>query len=307
MNALELLKKWANGERDFHQANLSEANLSNANLSGANFVYADLSDSVLRGATLNGAKLGRAYLNNANLVRANLSNTNLDDAHLRYANLRDANLNGANLYNADLSYADLSGADLSNVYLFGANLVNANLNNTNLCDANLNEANLSRARLNNCNLKGTDLREANLERTDLSGAKGLINAAQWLRDNFTITPEGLIVYKAFGNTPRPTPSYWKIIAGEYLEETVNPLPTCDCTCGVSFATVQWIVDEYKSEIGRGEIIVWECLIEILDIATIVVPYMTDGKARCGKLRLKRIVEPNKMLDDIGNGIPERER
>jgi 2-iminobutanoate/2-iminopropanoate deaminase len=52
MKAEELLKRYAVGERNFHEADLcwailSGANLSGANLSGANLSGADLSDANL--------------------------------------------------------------------------------------------------------------------------------------------------------------------------------------------------------------------------------------------------------------------
>ena len=43
MDADELLKRYAAGDRDFTRADLSGETLVNARLSGANFAYADLS------------------------------------------------------------------------------------------------------------------------------------------------------------------------------------------------------------------------------------------------------------------------
>jgi len=71
-SAEELLRRYAEGERDFESANLSGANLVRANLSGA--------------------KLRNAKLRGANLVRANLSDADLVGANLRKAKLCSANL-----------------------------------------------------------------------------------------------------------------------------------------------------------------------------------------------------------------------
>ena len=81
----ELLKRYANGDRDFRGANLYRANLSGANLTRANLTRANLT---------------RANLTDANLTRANLTRANLTDANLTDANLTDANLTGANMTRA---------------------------------------------------------------------------------------------------------------------------------------------------------------------------------------------------------------
>jgi len=92
MTAQELLAKYAAGERNFVEADLSEADLS-------------------------GAKLSKAILSGAYLSGANLSGVDLSGA-----DLSDADLGGANLSNANLSYVNLNGANLSDVNLSGANL-----------------------------------------------------------------------------------------------------------------------------------------------------------------------------------------
>ncbi len=92
-SAKELLERYANGERNFHHANLFAPDLVGANLSRANFFG--------------------AYLQDANFHRANLSGANLFSANLNGAIFGDANLSGANLTFANLVRADFSGADLS--------------------------------------------------------------------------------------------------------------------------------------------------------------------------------------------------
>ena len=91
----DILKEYAEGKRDFTNADLSRANLSRANLHGAN----------LGGANLRDASLSCANLRDASLSGANLSNANLSDANLFNADLCDADLRGAYLSGADLSRA----------------------------------------------------------------------------------------------------------------------------------------------------------------------------------------------------------
>ena len=170
-------------------------------------------------------------------------------ANLRSANLRSADLSGANLRSADLSGADLSGANLSG--------------------ANLRSADLSGA-----NLSGADLRSANL-----SGSEGLLSPREFMDANFQKDESGYIVFKGIGNTAYSLPDRWKIAPGEYLTEVVNTNRGDDCGCGVNFGTREWIENNYQRST------LWECRIKFEDACTIIVPFITTGKARCERLLL----------------------
>jgi len=215
---------------------------------------------------------------------ANLSRANLSDADLSRADLSGANLSGANLSYADLSGANLIRADLSGANLSGANLSRADLSGANLSGANLSGANLSRADLSGANLSDANLSDADLSRADLSRVKNLLNPVVWLAENFTADELGYIVYKAIGDTSYDPPARWKIEAGALLEEVPNPLPTVECGCGVNFATLKWVKENHS----RSKI--WRCRIRWLDLPGIVVPFNTDGKARCSRLELLEIVK-----------------
>jgi hypothetical protein len=205
-------------------------------------------------ADLRGADLQDAELQNADLHLADLQGT-----HLRHANLQGANLHLTNLHGADLHGADLQGADLQ-----GANLQ----------DADLQGANLRGAQLRGANLRDTQLRGANL-----SSCKGLLNAAEWIRSNFVVERDYIIVYKRIGQTTYPTPLNWSIEENSVLTEVVHPDRTLDCACGINFGTLKWCSDNYTAAQ------LWACKIEFFDLADVVVPYNTDGKARCGRLTL----------------------
>ena len=203
---------------------------------------------------------------------------------LRGANLREADLSGANLSGANLSEANLRGANLSWANLREADLRGANLSWANLREADLRGANLSWADLSEVNLSGADLSEADLRWADLSETVGLLDAAAWLRANFETDAEGVVVYKRIGGTEYPTPASWLIEPGAYLTEVVNPSRTVECASGVNFGTRAWCAEHYI------DAALWRCRIEWLDLAGVVVPYHTDGKARCARLRLLEIVE-----------------
>ncbi|NEQ66150.1 MAG: pentapeptide repeat-containing protein [Symploca sp. SIO2D2] len=155
MNAGELLRRYAAGERDFSKANLGEVNLIEADLRGANLIEADLSGAYLSEANLRGADFRGAYLSGANLRGADLSGADLRGTDLSVASLRGANF----------SYADLSRADLSVASLRGANFSYADLSYAKFSYAKFSYAKFSYADLSRVQLLG-----AILERATLTGA-----------------------------------------------------------------------------------------------------------------------------------------
>jgi hypothetical protein len=203
----------------------------------------------------------------ADLSGANLSGDDLRGADLRGANLSEAYLSGANLKKANLSGADLSGADLSE----------ANLSGANLSEADLRKANLRGADLSGANLSGADLSGA-----DLSGAKNIFSVSTWFNENFkkSSNNDGYEVYKAIGNTSYKKPNHWIISEDSFISDNVNPVATVECGCGVNFGTLKFIKENYPN---ANE--VWKCLLLYEDMPSLVVPWNTDGKCRCERLKL----------------------
>ena len=267
---------------DLSSTYLSSANLSYATLRGANLSYATLRDANLSSADLSYADLSYANLSSADLSGVNLSSATLSSANLRGANLSSADLSSTYLSSANLGGVNLRGANLSSAYLRDSNLSSANLRDANLSSADLSYADLSYATLSSANLSSADLSGVNLSSADLSGVKNLLNPCKWLSDNFEHDDLGYIVYKAFSNTTYDAPKRWKISAGEFIEEVVNPCATTECGCGVNFATLKWVKQNHeKSRI-------WRCRIRWMDLPGVAVYYGTDGKARCSKLELLEI-------------------
>lgn len=194
-------------------------------------------------------------------------------------------LNNESGERADLSGAYLRYANLSGAYLGGANLRYANLKGANLRYANLSRAALSGADLSGADLSGADLSRADLSGADLSGAKGLLDAAEWIQESFESTTEGVVVYKAFGDIFYCAPERWEISEGTYITEVCNPCRTDDCGCGVNFGTLEWIHSNIDNPTP-----IWKCLIKWIDLVSVVVPYNTDGKARCERLELLERIE-----------------
>ena len=148
-----------------------------------------------------------------------------------------------------------------------------------LSNANLNDANLSNANLSGVNLSGADLRCVNLSGANLSGAKNLLNPIKWMSDNFEHDDLGFIAYKGFGNTEYKSLDHWTIEPNAFIEEVANLNPTTLCGCGINFATIAWIKSNYADSV------IWRCRIRWMDCVGVVVPYNTDGKARCSRLEL----------------------
>ena len=104
-----------------------------------------------------------------------------------------------------------------------------------------------------------------------------------MQENFEQTDKGFIVYKVFGHS-YISPSAWKIEEGAIITEIVNNNPSCECACGVNFGSKDWI----KTNVNC-EKVVWKCLLAWESLATLCVPYSTDGKARCGQLLLMKVI------------------
>lgn len=151
-------------------ANLSWADLQKANLSDAVLHKANLKEANLKGACLQWADLSEANLQGATVIKGNLSFANLRDACLRLAKFQDANLDKANLNGVDLRVAMLQDADLSDSDIQRGKLQEANLTRANLTGANLEGANLQGATLEQANLMGANLTRANLQQAALHRA-----------------------------------------------------------------------------------------------------------------------------------------
>ena len=143
--------------------------------------------------------------------------------------------------------------------------------------ADLSGADLRYANLSEADLSGADLRYANL-----SGAKELLSAIDYLKERFEFTSDGIIAYKTFNGSCNP-PKKWVIQSGSIITENVNPNRTNLCGCGINVAPLDWVRSHYNGDI-------WKVLIRWEWLAGVIVPYNTDGKIRCERVELVKIVE-----------------
>ena len=173
-------------------------------------------------------------------------------------------------FDREIVIAILQSAEKGSVFEY--DLSGANLSGAYLSRADLRGANLRRADLSGANLSGADLSGA-----DLSGANGLMSSIAYIDAHFERVEKGFIVYKTFGGQYAP-PSKWTIAPESIIEENVNPCRTDDCGCGINVAPLELVKKNYRGDI-------WKCLIEWAWLPGVVVPYGTDGKIRCERVRL----------------------
>lgn len=131
-------------------------------------------------------------------------------------------------------------------------------------------------------LSGADLNMANLSRANLSGAKGLLDTVNFMESYFERVDLGYIVYKTFGGSYEP-PTEWKIKPESIITETVNFDRCTECGSGINVAPLEWVKHEYPNKQ------IWKCLIEWPWLVGVCVPYNTDGKIRCSRVRLLEVV------------------
>jgi len=140
----------------------------------------------------------------------------------------------------------------------------------------------------NIDFTGSDLSDiyisdCNTSSMNLSQTTGIKKPKEFMNENFEKDEKGWIVYKGFGYEYPPNPN-WVIQPGSYIEETVNPDRSNTCGCGINFATIKWIDENYR----HAQI--WKCRVEFEDACGIIVPYETSGKARCDRLQIIEMID-----------------
>ena len=251
------------------------------------------SASLIEDAVRMGDDLSRIEVVSENLEGLNLSSAQFRGAHftevkfaetkLCWAKLDNAVFEGCNFTDTDMDYMCARGVKFSHSWMTHTSLVDANLTGAKFEDVNMTYANLRRATMTNARLNDVRLEQTDMREVDLSGVQGLLSASDWMRDNFHKIDEGYIVYKVFGSVYNPSKS-WKIEEGSVIEEVVNSHRCIECGCGINFGTLEFVREM------RQDLPIWECLLSWEDLADLVVPYTTTGKARCGKLTVLRDID-----------------
>lgn len=235
----------------------------------------------------------KADLSHMDLRGLNFISQRLIEIDMVGSCLVDALMCNTVLYNVDLSYSDLSNADLHY-----SSLECVVLNHANLTKANLRSSYFDNVDLEDADLYNADLTLMSVYNCDITKAKGLPTQEEILDRLFEKTNEGYIVYKTFGLMYK-SPEYWKIKEGSIIEEELDGDRTKSCSYGINIAIKEWVL----RVITQNQVLkfkgnsaypchrpIWKCLISFDDLDKICVPYSTDGKIRCGRLKLLETVK-----------------
>lgn len=232
----------------FEQIDFSGANFSSCRFTGCSFTKCSLSKVNLYSAVIDHVDCTDTNFYAADLENSTINQTTFEDCALCFSIMRHASMNFPHFLRCDLAYAEISEVAISSAEFLRCDLSNAVLENTSLADVNL------------------------------SGSFGLISPSDWLRDQFESDAQGILVYKSL--EAMHTSHWGDVVPGMILSETVNPDRTASCGCGVNFGTLIYVQTNYPENL-------WLCRIRWEWLPEVIVPYNTDGKARCGKLELIR--------------------
>lgn len=174
-----------------------------------------------------------------------------------------------------LKNLDLSGLNLNYVSFHGITLDNVDFSN-----ANLTGTTFYGSILRNVDFTNAIIDYIELKPLYLINVKGLPTQKEMLDKLFEKTDKGYIVYKTFG-TYYGVPRYWEIEENSIITENVDIDRKNDCSYGINVATLDWI----KRQTNHINQPIWECLLSFGDLDKVCVPYGTDGKIRCGRLKL----------------------
>jgi uncharacterized protein YjbI with pentapeptide repeats len=217
-----------------------------------------------------------SWPNGIDFGRASIFRSQISNAVMRNASFAGAYLSEVKFENSLLENADFRGMIPYYVDFSGATLIGANLEEIRPDD-------------NPDKTWAAAWSRITLASANISGATGIPDPLDWMNANFERTEKGWIVYKRFGDTPKTKPascfSWGELKEGKELHENVCSAAYESCACGVNFATLEWIYDEYGRLRENSEI--WQCLLPFERSVSLVVPYGTTGKARCNHLVLIR--------------------
>lgn len=199
--------------------------------------------------------------------------------------------------NCDLNNVHIARGAMQKCLFSGICFYSVNLTNVNFKECTFERCSLRDAHYA-CNLfEGCTFLECDLPKSDrsffsstlLTGTNAFSQSAGWpspsefLAQNFERNEAntGYIVYKTFFLV-YPPPKKWEIIPGSIITENCDLERWNRCSYGINVATLKWLRD---NGVSLSASCIWRC--EILDewLADVCVPIDSDGKIRCGKLRL----------------------
>lgn len=282
MTIREVLSAAQQGQTEFLNVRIT-GRADSGQMRGLRFYRCNLSGVIIDGVIIAGCEFAHCNMRAMVMVDAYIVQTRLIGCDLSRLKTTSAYLRNVLFDMCEQVEMTLDEARLHMVDFVDCNMARIRMCRAQTADVVFIRCNLHLASLREADLSGADFRMCGLSEADLSGATGLLNPSDWMKENFEADGRGYIVYKAIGHTKYAPPDHWEIRPGAVLTETVNPDPTTACGCGVNFGTKDWISGTYEAQ--DNETRMWRCRIAWEDLPSVVVPYDTLGKARCARLTL----------------------
>jgi len=171
MCVTDLLKRYAEGERDFNRVKIKPLEWVEfevgTSLYGAHFHFADLSDIRLTGVSLRGCEFIETVMPDE------MIGVDLMDSYLQRVNLSGRDLYGANMVCAKIVGSSLDNANMQKVNMASAEVQISGFNKTDLRKAQLYNSNIYYTDFRGADLRDVDIDDITLERNDFCDAKGM--------------------------------------------------------------------------------------------------------------------------------------
>lgn len=234
------------------------------------------------------------------LINIDLSKKRIENLDLTDAIFKNVDFNDSFIINTNLSYSMMKNCSFSSSVIDGTLFKGAEIDNVNFLNASLAASNFDFIRTREIDFTNTEFSHCSFISSQLSNTKGLINSIDYLNKNFEKTKEGYIAYKLF-EFQYKIPEYWDIKENGILNEVVDANRFDTCSYGINVATLEWIEENlisfnnlYKIFSNNEETNIWKVLIPFEWLSGVCVPYNTDGKIRCERVKLLRKITKEEL-------------
>lgn len=243
----------------------------------------------------------RCNVHDGELEGVTITNKNLTDAVFKYVKFNRVEFNNCTIDHSAFLMCEFVLCRFADCHIHSTTFCGSLFVTSDFVGCSLNHSKFNGATFRRCLAQFAG---CSLVMCDFSECEGLLDPAQWLLNNLEHGPEGVYAYKAFGLYQQINPS-WKIKPNHIITEAVNFDRTSDCGSGVNVATREWLRKVVQSRIDGcyGNTTVygtkpgyWKVLIPWNAIASVCVPYGTDGKFRAGKVQLVEFYEWDTLVE-----------
>lgn len=239
---------------------------------------------------LKGTEIKEGWLLGLNLNRAILENVYLNESEIR-----NCSFEGAIIKNCSFVKSNI----------WSTSFKRSKISKTNFTDADIDTNSFDCAEIKECDFTNSIWNRCSFTQSNFSGSKGLISSIDYLEKTFKKTEQGYITYKKFGQF-YDTPNYWDIREGSILNEVINSNRFEDCGAGINVSTLNWL-DEHLlfaatlfGFSAKDKTDIWEVLIPFEWLSGVCVPYNTDGKIRCERVKLIKELTKEELNKELEN-------